>query len=501
MTKEEITQERPPVVCIMGHIDHGKSTLLDYIRKTNIVDSEAGGITQKISAYEVVRQNLAGEEKKITFLDTPGHEAFGAIRSRGVEVADIAILVVSADDGVKKQTLEALHCIVASKLPYIVAINKIDKPGADIERTKMSLVENGIYLEGMGGDVSYVPISAKTGKGVDDLLNLLLLVAEMEELKGHPERVAEGAVIEATLDSKKGISATLIIKDGSIHSGDFVVCGDAWATTRMMEDFKGKKITDVTFSSPVRVIGFNIQPKVGTPFTTVSTKKEAEEFTTSFKETRVSNNCMVSDELLENQALLQVVIKAQNVGALEGIAHEMAKIKNDRVRIHIISATIGDITEGDVKLAASKVGTLLVGFDTKIDTQAKHLAERDGVEIKTFDIIYKLTEWLEEKALAITPKIQVEEEAGRAKILKVFSSVKDKYVLGGRAEEGLLNVGDDVKIMRQDVKIGTGKIKELQQQKVKTNEVRGGVEFGCMLQANIEVAPGDKIISVRLIEK
>ncbi len=502
MTKtENHKMERPPVVCIMGHIDHGKSTLLDYIRKTNIVDSEAGGITQKISAYEVIHKHN-GEDKKITFLDTPGHESFGAIRSRGVEVADIAILVVSAEDGVKKQTIEALNCIVNNKIPYIVAINKIDKPGADIERTKMNLSENGIYLEGYGGNISFVPVSAKTGQGVEDLFDLLLLTAEFEELKGDPTLPAKGAVIEAYLDNKTGISATLIIKDGTIKSGDFVVCGDSISTTRMMENFLGKKITEATFSSPIKVIGFDKLPKVGYPFKTFSSKKEAETFAVEFKDNKNSNGCQLAHEKEENVSTISVIIKTENVGALEGIQHEIAKIKNDYVRIRIVSSGIGDITEGDVKQATSgQEKAIIVGFNTKVDTQAKILAERDGIEIKIFDIIYKIAEWLEEIAKNKTPKFQVEEITARAKVLKYFSSVKDKHVFGGRVEMGTISNGDDVKIMRNLEEVGRGKIRELQQQKEKASMVREGVEFGCMIQANVPVAPGDKIEVYQVVEK
>jgi len=271
MVKENAQKkiERPPVICIMGHIDHGKSTLLDYIRKTNIVDSEAGGITQKISAYEVIHKG-----KKITFLDTPGHESFAKIRQRGASVADIAVLVVSSEDGVKKQTTEAYQCIKESQTPMIVAINKIDKPGADIEKTKTNLTENEIYLEGYGGSVPFVPISAKTGQGVDELLDLMLLVAEVEELTGDSEKCAEGVVIEANMDKQKGISASMVITDGSLKSGMFVACGKSLAPTRIMENFLGKKITEASFSSPIRITGFDVLPKVGTKFQTFTDKNE-----------------------------------------------------------------------------------------------------------------------------------------------------------------------------------------------------------------------------------
>jgi translation initiation factor IF-2 len=269
MQKDTTTKiERPPVVAVMGHIDHGKSTLLDYIRKTNIVETEAGGITQRISAYEVVHKTKEGQEKKITFLDTPGHEAFGAMRARGAKVADIAILVVAADDGVKPQTVDALKTILKAEIPYIVAINKIDKEGANVDRTKVSLAENEIYVEGYGGTISSVPISAKTGEGVSDLLDTVVLAAELEELTGDPSVNAEGVIIEANLDKKKGISATLVVKNGTLKSGQFVVAGSALSPVRLLENYAGKSIPEATFSSPVRIIGWNELPDVGSIFAT-----------------------------------------------------------------------------------------------------------------------------------------------------------------------------------------------------------------------------------------
>ena len=250
------TNERPPVVAIMGHVDHGKSTLLDYIRDTNIVDGEAGGITQHISAYEIIHKNESGEEKKISFLDTPGHEAFTSMRERGAAVADIAILIVSAEDSVKKQTLESLETIRKSGTPFFVAINKIDKPNANPEKVKTDLIEHEVYLEGYGGDIPFVEISAKTGTNIDELLSTILLLSELAELKGNPEALASGFVIESDMDQKRGISSTLIIKDGTLKSGMFIVVGNMLSTTRIFEDFKGETIKEATFSSPIKITGF-----------------------------------------------------------------------------------------------------------------------------------------------------------------------------------------------------------------------------------------------------
>ena len=265
--------ERQPIVAVMGHIDHGKSTLLDYIRKSNNAENEAGGNTQQISAYEVKHKNKAGIEKKITFLDTPGHEAFKAMRSRGADVADIAILVVAADDGVKAQTLEALNSIQKANTPFIVAINKVDKPGADVEKTKQNLAENNVYVEGYGGHISWVPISAKTGKGVDELLEIILLSAEIEEYKADVGTEASGVVIESSLDKQKGVGATLIIKNGVLKNGMYVLAEDCLSPVRIMEDFLGKNIKEAGPGTPVKIIGFNILPATGALFKSFKSKK------------------------------------------------------------------------------------------------------------------------------------------------------------------------------------------------------------------------------------
>ncbi len=499
MVKENLQKkmERPPVVCIMGHIDHGKSTLLDYIRKTNIVDKEKGGITQKISAYEVIHNN-----KKITFLDTPGHESFSKIRQRGANVADIAILVVSAEDGVKKQTIEAINCIKESGTPLIIAINKIDKPGANIEKTKISLAENEVYLEGYGGQIPFVPISAKTGEGVDDLLDLMLLVAEVEELSGDPSINAEGIVIEANMDKQKGISATLIIQAGTLRTGMFIACGKSLAPTRIVEDFTGKKITEATFSSPIRIIGFDILPQVGTKFVTFNDKESALNYISLYKEP-VLKKCVFVDEteIEEGIGFIDIVIKADVMGSIEGIQHELEKIRNDRMKVNIISSGVGDISENDINLLGGKTDSIVLGFNVKVDSKAQAAAEKSGIQIKTFDIIYKLAEWLEEIAIARVPKIDSEEISGRAKVLKFFSSVKDRSLIGARVEEGEIRVGDQIKIFRQEAEIGRGEIKELQQSKEKTSEVRTGLEFGCQLKSSVVPAAGDKLESVRIIKK
>ncbi len=497
--------KRSPIVCIMGHIDHGKSTLLDYIRKTNIVDTEAGGITQRISAYEVVHKTPEGKDERITFLDTPGHEAFGFMRTCGTKIADVAVLVVSAEEGVKKQTLEALKCIVDSRIPYIIAINKIDRPGANVEKTKNSLVENGIYIEGYGGSIPYIPISAKTGQGVPELMDMILLVAEMEELTGDTKKLAEGIVIEAHLDKQKGMTAVLVIKDGHIGTGMYVVCGDRIAPTRMMESFLGKKITEAVFSSPIRIIGFDKLPKAGGYFVTFDNKKDAEEYILEEKEKEkkipIKN---YSAEVTNDEAdlnIIRIMIKTEAAGSIHAVEHEIDKLNKEKITIKIVGAGTGNISENDVKQAFGRNPAIILGFDVKVDASAKDLAERSGIEIKTFDIIYKIAEWLAEEVEKRTPKIMVEEVTSEIKVLKNFSTTKDKHVLGARVEKGTVFVGEEAKIIRKDVEIGRGKIRDLQKDKNKVGEVREGVEFGCQFQSEIIPLPGDKIQVYKVMEK
>jgi translation initiation factor IF-2 len=487
--------ERAPVVAVMGHIDHGKSTLLSYIRQSKKPLNEAGGITQHISVYEVVHEQN-GTKHKITFLDTPGHEAFGGIRKRGASVADIAVLVVSAEDGVKPQTVEALSWIKQGNTPCIVAINKIDKPEANIDRTKQSLAEHEIYIEGYGGDISAVEVSAKTGQGVNDLLDMIVLMAELESLSGDPHKMGEGVVIESNRDARKGISATCIIKDGSIEKGMFVAAGDAVTPVRIMEDYTGKPLETASFSSPIKLIGWDTLPEVGSKFHTFENREEAETFAKTEKEGAKNNT---QSHLPENN--IPLVLKADTGSSLEAAINQIHKMATDRNTFHIISSGIGPISESDVHLANGSKKALIVGFNVKIDSHAKHLAERDQIQTETFEIIYKMTEWLEETLKNRTPKLKVEELVGMAKILKVFSKVKDKQIIGGRALKGTIILGAQVKILRRDAHIGDGKIKELQVQKIKSGEVEEGKEFGALIDAKVEIAPGDQIESHIIVEK
>lgn len=479
--------KRPPVVVVMGHIDHGKSTLLDYVRKSNVVDGEAGGITQHLSAYVVPHKTKDGAQEYITFLDTPGHEAFQKMRLRGADVADVAILIVSAEDGVKPQTMEALASIKQANIPYVVAINKIDKPGADLARTQSSLIENEIYIEGMGGDIPWAAISAKAGTGVDELLDLVILTADLMELKGDTSIPAVGKIIESNRDTKRGNTATLLITNGTLKAGQFVIAGNAISPVRIMEDFLGKTVKEASLSTPVQIVGFNEVPEVGATFYTVTSKKEAEAIIATKKHGEQMPNVAIAKP---NLPVIPILIKADVNGTIEAIKHELEKFESDRIIVRVIDTNVGDITANDVQNVSATPGAIIVGFNVKIERQAKDLADRLGVEIDTFSIIYELSDWLNTALKNRTPKKEEKIETGSAKILKHFSTQKYTHVLGGRAEEGVIKLNQRVRILRRDIEIGTGIVKNLQQYKSDVQQVEEG-EFGMQLETRTEIAPGD----------
>lgn len=496
-TQKKMVTERPPVVVVMGHIDHGKSTLLDYIRKTNIVDKEAGGITQHVSAYEVTAE-MGGKKRRVTFLDTPGHEAFQTLRARGAKVADVAILVVSAEDGVKPQTIEALKWIKEQSVPFVVAINKIDRPNANVDRTKLTLAENEVYVEGYGGTVSSVPVSAKTGEGIPELLELVFLTTDVLDLKGNPDNLATGVVIESKLDPRKGVSATLIVKDGSLESGQFVVAGESHTVVRIMENDLGEKIKDATFSTPVTIIGWSELVPAGAEFKTFNTKSEALEYAETFRTQKIKN---IPEMVNPDEAVLPIIIKADTLGSLEAIRFEIKKISTDLIKPKIISEGVGAIGEGDIKSANVGKKAYVFGFNTKIDAPAKILAERDGIIVEVFSIIYKLSERVQALLEEQRPRIRTEEITGSARILRTFSRQKDKQIIGGKVDEGVLMVNETVKIIRRETEIGTGRIRELQQQKKEVDEIKAGTEFGSLVESKFELAIGDVLQAIRVVEK
>ena len=494
---------RPPVVVVMGHIDHGKSTLLDYIRKSNVVAGEAGGITQHLSAYEVSHKDEHGNDRRITFLDTPGHEAFSKMRARGTKTADIAILVVSAEDSVKAQTLEAWETIVKSGIPYIVAINKIDKPGANVEKTKMDLAEKGIYLEGFGGDVPFVEISAKQGTNVTTLLDLILLVADLNSFVGNPTLPGSGVVIESHLDSKRGIAATLIIKNGSVSKGDYIVVEDTIVGTRILEDFRGKTIESATFCSPIQVVGFDKQPQVGSSFEVYHSKKEAESAVKEWKNIKREFKEPTAEvqATSEEVKLVPIIIKTDVAGTLDAIEKEIRKLELPNIKFKILDRSVGGIGEGDIKLASADKETIIIGFNVKMDARARDVYEKEHPTVETFSIIYKISDFLREEIEKRRPRVTTLISTGSAKILKTFGATKDKQVLGGKVLSGTLSQNAEIRILRRDNEIGRAHIVELQHNKIKMKTIETDMEFGTCIESKAEIAPGDVIEAFTMVEK
>lgn len=481
----------------MGHIDHGKSSLLDYIRKANVTAGEAGGITQHVSAYEAVHEH-EGKERTITFLDTPGHEAFRALRARGAAAADVAILVIAAEEGVKPQTLEAFNAITEAGIPFVVAFTKIDKNGADIERAKMTTIEHGIYLEGLGGSIPFTGVSSKTGAGVPELLDLVLLTADLAELTADPSLPASGFVLESSQDPKRGLSATLIIKDGTLTTGSFIVAGSAIAPVRFIENFADKRIPEGKPSQPVSISGFTTLPPAGTPFVMAANRKDAEKLMSEVA--RLENIVAKPLESEEGKFVLPIILKADVTGSLDGIKHELAKISHERVAIRILSEGIGAVSEGDVKTAQA-AGALIIAFTVGTDSSARDLAERAGVAIESFTIIYELKERVETLVAERAPRITVEEIVGEAKVLKTFNATGSKQVLGARWISGNLKVGDRVKVDRRGILIGQGKITNLQVARVDTQEIKMEGEFGLQVETKEDIAGGDTLQAFHVVDK
>ncbi|MGH7175582.1 MAG: translation initiation factor IF-2 [Minisyncoccia bacterium] len=483
---------RPPVIAVMGHIDHGKSSLLDYIRKENIVAGEAGGITQHVAAYVAEHGG-----RKVTFLDTPGHEAFKALRARGAAAADIAILVVAADEGVMPQTNDALAAIAEAKIPFVVAITKIDKNNADVEMAKRSLLEHGVYLEGLGGEIPYAPVSSKTGEGVPELLDLVLLAADIIEPSADVTESASGFVLESSQDAKRGASATLIIKDGTLETSSFVIAGDAFAPVRFIEDFRGKRVKHAGPSEPAVISGFSKLPPAGTPFSVVKSKKEAESAATA---AAGAHKGAAENVAPLGLAALPLVIKADVAGSIDAIKHELGKISHERAAIVILSDGVGDVAESDVKTAAAAGGSV-IAFHVGADAQARELALRDSVPIESFTIIYELAEKVREALVSRAPKLEEEREQGRAKVLKTFSSGSKRQVVGARLLSGRFTLGDRVKLLRAGEVAGRGTIGNIQQARADIKEIAGeGAEFGAELESKEDAKPGDELVAFVVME-
>ncbi len=498
-------KERPPVVTIMGHVDHGKTTLIDAIRNSNLVDDEVGGISQEIGAYQ---KEING--KKITFIDTPGHEAFTAMRSRGASVTDIVVLVVAADDGVMPQTIEAIDHAKAANVPVIVAINKIDKPGADPSRVKTELMQHDIIPEEFGGSNICVEISAKQKKNIEGLLEAVLLVAEMLELKANPDRYALGTVLEAKLDKNEGPKATLLVQNGTLKEGDYLVVGVSYGKARRMTNEFKKVLQSATPSTPVAVIGLSEVPEAGDRFMAFGEESEAREIALKRKrikemKERSGNSALSLDDLYnrihegETQTI-NIIIKADSTGSAEAVKSSLEKLNNNEVKLNIIRATSGAITESDVLLATAS-NAIIYGFNVRPDAKTRAKALEEKVEIRLHRIIYALIEEIEAAMKGMLAPKLVEKVTGQAEIRRLFKVSKLGTIAGCMVTDGYIKNASKVRVMRDGVIIYEGKINSLQREKDQAREVKAGFECGILLENYNDIKEGDIIEGYEMVEE
>ncbi|MGI6684818.1 MAG: translation initiation factor IF-2 [Bacillota bacterium] len=494
---EKLLVERPPVVTVMGHVDHGKTSLLDAIRKANVTSTEAGGITQHIGAYQVEISN-----KKITFLDTPGHEAFTAMRARGAQVTDISVVVVAADDGVMPQTVEAINHSKAANVPIIVAINKIDKPTANPERVKQELTEHNLVAEEWGGDTIMVPVSAKTHEGINQLLEMILLVSEMAELKANPKREARGTVIEAELDKGRGPVATLLIQKGTLKIGDNIVSGTTFGKVRAMIDDKGRRVKSAGPSMPVMVLGFSDVPPVGEQFVGVEEEKDARyiagKYQTKKREEELNKTARVSLDDLFNQISegmvkdLNIVVKADVQGSIEALSQSLINLSTNEVRVNIIHSGVGTITESDVMLAATS-NAVIIGFNVRPDSNTRKAAENEGVDIKLYRVIYDAIDEVKAAMAGLLDPTYKEVVIGHAEVRQTFKVPKVGIIAGCYISEGKITRQAEVRVIRDGIVVHEGHIDSLKRFKDDVKEVLSGFECGIGIENFNDLKIGDII--------
>ena len=502
---EKKMKKRPPVVCVMGHVDHGKTSLLDAIRHTNVIDREAGGITQHIGASVVT---VNGE--KITFLDTPGHEAFTAMRMRGANSTDIAILVVAADDGVMPQTVEAINHAKAAGIEIVVAINKIDKPSANIDRVKQELSEYELIPEDWGGSTIFVPVSAKTGEGIQDLMEMLLLTAEVSELKANPNRRARGLVIEAQLDKGKGPVATVLVQKGTLRIGDAIAAGSAYGKVRAMMDDKGRRVKEAGPSTPVEILGLNDVPNAGEVFVGCKNDKDAR----SFAETFISQNKaklledtkgkLSLDDLFTqiqegNLKELGIVVKADVQGSVEAIKQSLLKLSNDEVVVKIIHGGVGAINESDVSLASAS-NAIIIGFNVRPDATAKETADREGVDIRLYRVIYNAIEDVEAAMKGMLDPVFEEKVLGHAEVRQTFKASGVGTIAGSYVLDGLFKRDCSVRLTRDGIVIFEGPLASLKRFKDDVKEVKAGYECGFVFANFNDIKEGDLVEAFEMVE-
>ena len=502
---ESTMVSRPPVVCVMGHVDHGKTSLLDAIRNTHVIAKEAGGITQHIGAYVV---DINGQ--KITFLDTPGHEAFTAMRMRGANATDIAILVVAADDGVMPQTVEAINHAKAAGTEIIVAINKIDKPSANIDRVKQELSEYELIPEDWGGSTIFVPVSAHTHEGIDTLLEMILLTAEVSELKANPNRAARGLIIEAELDKGKGPVATVLVQKGTLHVGDPVACGSSYGKVRAMMDDKGRRVKEAGPSTPVEILGLSDVPNAGEIFVACENDKEARNFAETFvsegrerllEETkaRMSLDDLFSQIQAGDLKELNIIVKADVQGSVEAVKQSLLKLSNDEVVVKIIHGGVGAINESDVSLASAS-NAIIIGFNVRPDATAKATAEREGVDVRLYRVIYDAIADVEAAMKGMLDPIFEEKVIGHAEVRQLFKASGVGTIAGSYVLDGTFQRNCKVRITRGEDQIFEGELASLKRFKDDVKEVRAGYECGLVFNDFNDVKEEDKVEAYIMVE-
>jgi len=497
-TQEEVPEEerlpRAPVVTVMGHVDHGKSSLLEAIHDVDITSKEFGGITQHIGAYKVRHG-----EREYVFLDTPGHEAFTLMRARGAQVTDVVILVVAADDGVMPQTVEAINHCKAANVPMVVAINKMDKPGADPDRVKRELMQHGIVTEDFGGDAVAVPVSAKSRQGIEELLEMVALVADMLNLSASPDAPAMGTVLESKLDRSRGPVATVLIQDGTLRIGDFFLCGSTVGHVRGLFDDKGNRVEEAGPSTPVEILGFSEVPAVGSTFQAMADEAKARQVAAFRKEQEKQKALRSTKVRLENVfgaiqqgdiQELSIILKADVQGSLEAIAQQVEDLSTDEVKVSVVHEGVGDISEGDVLLASAS-NAILIGFNVRPERKAAEMAKAEGVEIALFTVIYDLTDRLKQALTGMLKPIEQEVVLGHAEVKEIFRVSKVGTVAGCLVSEGRIPRSAQIRVLRDNVVVHTGKIASLKRFKDDASEVKEGLECGISLENYNDVKPGD----------
>ena len=502
---ESLLQPRPPVVCVMGHVDHGKTSLLDAIRNTHVTDKEAGGITQHIGAYVV---QINGQ--KITFLDTPGHEAFTAMRMRGANATDIAILVVAADDGVMPQTVEAISHAKAAGIEIIVAINKIDKPSANVERVKQELSEYELIPEDWGGSTIFVPVSAHTGEGIDNLLEMILLTAEVCELKANPNRAARGMVIEAELDKGKGPVATILVQKGTLHVGDFIAAGASSGKVRAMMDDKGRRVKEAGPSTPVEILGLSDVPNAGEILVSFDSDKEAKHFASTFvsenknrlledTKAKLSLDDLFSQIQAGNLKELPIIVKADVQGSVEAVKQSLTKLSNDEVVVKVIHGGVGAINESDVTLAATS-NAIVIGFNVRPDAMAKQLAEQEGVDLRLYRVIYQAIEDVEAAMKGMLDPIYEEKVIGHAEVRQLFKASGVGTIAGSYVLDGVFQRACKIRISREGEQIYEGALASLKRFKDDVKEVKAGYECGLVFEDFNDIKEEDQVEAYIMVE-